>query len=296
VTINDTTISLAGAAFITGPDSLAYYILQGHALIGSTFVPAGAWVTPGGEAAVFDSSAFAALPLHLLPVGVRLPAAITADDIVRLEAEYQAALAQAAATPAPQPTVDPTICRRETRRTTTLYAGPGDFYEAINELPPARSVEPRLQATDPDGRAWWQLGNSNWVLAADVRESGECNDIPFTQVVPAPRNNTLSLETCETTNGPLRAGQRVTIQFTPPAYDNWGEAREAVRIDPGRIRIDADTYRTSATDPIRIGTVGIDDRYLRRFYIIWTAVPGTFRIAGDRLSYEPICTLTVPVE
>ena len=235
--------------------------------------------------------------LHLLPVSLRLPEAITEDDILRSGGgSIGKRWHRPPPRPAPQPTVDPNICRRETRRTTTLYAGPGDFYEAINELPPARSVEPRLQTTDPDGRAWWQLGSSNWVLAADVRVSGDCAEIPRTQVVPAPRNNTLSLETCETTNGPLRAGQRVTIQFIPPAYETLGEAREAVRIDPGRISIDARTYRTTASDPILIGTIGEDERYLRRFYINWTAEPGTFRIVGDRLSYEPICTLTVPVE
>jgi hypothetical protein len=105
----------------------------------------------------------------------------------------------------------------------------------------------------------------------------------------------LSLETCETTNGPLRARQQVRIEFTPPAFDNRGEARDAPRIDPGRISIGARMYRAEVTDMVQLGTVGVDDRYLRTFYITWTAVPGTHRIVGDRLSYEPICTLVVPV-
>jgi hypothetical protein len=296
-TLNGERLSLAGTAFVSGETALEVYVLQGFALAGDAerYTPAGAWTAPGLPAAPFDPAALAALPLHLLPVSVRLPAPITDADIVRMTADYEASQV-VAETPAPLPTADPLICRRETRRATTLFAGPGRFYEAINEMRAGQRVEPVLQTTDPDGRVWWQLGSSNWILAVDVRQTGECADVPHAQVVPAPRENTLSLETCQTTNGPLRAGQRVTIQFTPPPWDNRGEARDAVIVDPGRISIGARTYRAQATEPIQIGTVGVDDRYLRRFYIVWTAEPGTHRIVGDRLSYEPICTLTVPVE
>lgn len=292
--INASQLTLTGTAFVRAGG--AVYALQGYAILDELFVPAGAWALPGQGAEPFDPAELIALPLHLLPVSVRLPAAITEGDIARLESEYRAAQAAEAATPAPPPTADPTICRRTTRRAATLYAGPGDFYEAINELRAGQSVTPTLQTADPDGRTWWQLRSSNWILAADVREAGECQPVPRAQVVPAPHENRLSLETCETTNGPLRAGQRVTIEFTPPPWNNWGEAHDAVIVDPGHISIGARTFRTQATDPIQIGTVGVDDRYLRRFYITWAAELGTYRIVGDRLSYEPICTLTVPVE
>jgi hypothetical protein len=35
---------------------------------------------------------------------------------------------------------------------------------------------------------------------------------------------------------------------------------------------------------------------LRRFTLMWRAEPGTFRITGDWLHYEPSCNLTVTVE
>ena len=126
-----------------------------------------------------------------------------------------------------------------------------------------------------------------------ISETGECQPVQISDRFTPPQNNTLSLETCQTTNGPLRAGQWVRIEFRPPPFDNLGEARDAVIIDPGRINIGVDRIRASATDPIRLGTV--DDRYIRTFYVNWEAVPGTFRIEGDRLTYEPICTITVPV-
>ena len=296
-TLNSTRLALAGTAFVSGQSALEVVVLQGFALVGeeSEYVPAGASITVGNPVTPFDSSTLAALPLHLLPVSVRLPEPISDADIVRLAEAYEVAQVAAAATPLPLPTVDPMLCRRVTRRETTLYAGPGDFYEAINDIGADQRVSPTLRTTDPDGRVWWQLRSSNWILAADVRETGDCEAVPFAQVIPSPHDNRLSLETCETTNGPLRAGQRVTIEFMPPPWNNRGEARDAVIVDPGRISIGPRVFRAQATDLIQIGTVGIDDRYLRRFYIVWTAEPGTFRIVGDRLSYEPICTLTVPV-
>lgn len=300
--IGSTRLQVHGTAFVTARNAdsgPSVYALAGYAIIYSdagdlTFVPAGG-VHSAASVVPLEPASVALLPVQLLPVSIRLPAAITEADIARLTEAHLNTLAAAQATPTPQPTADPTICRRVTRGTTTLYAGPGEFYEAINSLPAGASVRPVVAASDPDGRIWWQLTTSNWLLTSQVRETGLCPDVPRTQNITPPRNNTLSLETCETTNGPLRAGQQVTIQFTPPAFDNWGEARDAVRIDPGRISVGARTYRAQATSPIRLGTTDDDERYLRTFYIVWNAVPGTHRIVGDRLSYEPICTLVVPV-
>ncbi|MCA9908797.1 MAG: hypothetical protein KC519_09130, partial [Anaerolineae bacterium] len=300
--IGGTRLEVHGTAFVTAQNANSYpivHVLAGYTVIYTEafdliFVPAGG-VNRAASVVPFDTASVALLPVQLLPVSIRLPAAITEADIAHLTEAYLTTLATAQATPTPQPTADPTICRRVTRGTTTLYAGPGDFYEAINSLNAGVSVTPIIAASDPDGRTWWQLTTSNWLLASQIRETGLCPDVPRTQNITPPRNNTLSLETCETTNGPLRAGQQVTIQFTPPAFDNWGEARDAVSIDPGRISIGARTYRAQATSPIRLGTADDDERYLRTFYIVWNAVPGTHRIVGDRLSYEPICTLVVPV-
>ena len=122
--------------------------------------------------------------------------------------------------------------------------------------------------------------------------------MPVAGRIPAPPTNTYSLERCSSTNGPVRVGQRVTFEFIPPAWDNFGEARAATRTDPGHVELNGRRYLASASEPFRLGenVDPLEDRYLRRFTLIWIAEPGTYRITGDWLSYEPSCNLTVPVE
>ncbi len=152
-----------------------------------------------------------------------------------------------------------------------------------------------LQTTDPDGKVWWQLDNNNWIEGDLVIQSGICDDIPVTANAPAPDYNELSLETCETSNGPLRAGQEVEIHFLPPAFDSLEDAQNAPNVDPGSITIGTQYFYTYASQPIYIGKVGDTKRYVVEFETDWIATPGTFRIVGDRLHYTPICTVTVPV-
>src|SRR5690606_31282106 len=115
--------------FIQTDANLHVYVIHGFALLtdDAVYVPAGAWISPGQPAAPFEPDQWAALPLHLLPVSVRLPEAITVEDIDRLENEYTATRDAVSATPAPLPTTDPMLCQREIRRDTSLYAGPGAF-------------------------------------------------------------------------------------------------------------------------------------------------------------------------
>ena len=87
-------------------------------------------------------------------------------------------------------------------RDDSLYAGPGLSFEVINTIHQGARVRPILRVTDANGIEWWQLPNSNWVRAAAVEVQGICRDIPVTTYVRPPSYNTLSLETCETTNGP----------------------------------------------------------------------------------------------
>jgi hypothetical protein len=179
--------------------------------------------------------------------------------------------------------------------TSTLWAGPADFYEAINEIGAGQPVSPVLQITDADGAVWWQLGNSNWIRAGEVRQSGECAEIPVTDFVPRQEYNTISLERCETQNGPLRVGQLVTLEFTPPAFENYYDANLALRVDPGEITIDERYQYVRASDPISIGTAGTDqERYVRVFSTTWTATGGAHRIISERLSYILSCDITVP--
>lgn len=289
LTMNGLAFELAGTALIQGDASnTRIALLEGEAVVNGIYIPAGAAFA--GGAVVPAGEIWVGLPLNNLTRRFAAPPVLTVEEIAELTTAYEARVEAVAvvATLAPD-----TTCRRTTREAITLWAGPGSFYEAINELPAGRSTEPVLATADPDGEIWWQLRDSNWVRARLISETGDCQPVQISDRFTPPRHNTLSLETCQTTNGPLRDGQIVRIEFRPPPFDNLGEARDAVIIDPGRIVIGIDTFRASATDPIRLGTV--DDRYVRTFYVHWEAVPGTFRIEGDRLTYEPICTITVPV-
>jgi hypothetical protein len=300
VMINGIELRLAGTAFLQAADALTMYMLDGTSVVNETFVPAGAMATvsaDGVTVAGYSAGLYPGLPLTSLPAFVQIAVPLTDAEIAARTEAYNAAQATIISTPEPAAQTVDTTCRRFVRRDTSMYAGPGDFYEVINELQAGAAIDPIFQTTDPQGAVWYQLRNSNWIAADQVIEEGECQPIPPTANIAAPLTNTLSLETCETTNGPLRARQQVTIQFTPPPWNNYGEARDASIIDPGRIIINARRYRPHATEPVLIaGTIGEDDeRWLRRFYIVWQAVPGTHRIEGFRLHYNPICNITVPV-
>lgn len=303
--INNVDLLLSGTFFFQSDDLLSIHVLQGEAVAlvadQEIFIPAAARLSISSDDAnqplalalvePFDPASLAALPINNLPIRLQLPQSITAEDIERLTAEYHA---RTEPTPIPTQSAQPdTTCRRQTSRRATLWAGPAEFYEAVNNLPAGTAVSPVIQTTDTAGNVWWQLRSSNWIKRSDVQESGNCDPVPVADQSTAPRSNTLSLETCETTNGPLRAGQNVRIQFQPLAFDNLGEARDATLVDPGKISIGSQSYRARATAPIRLGTEG--ERYIRQFYINWVAEPGTYRIVGERLSYIPICSITVPV-
>ena len=289
MTLNNLKFDLAGTALVQGDSSdTRIALLEGEAVVEDVYIPAGAAFN--GSAALPAGEMPAGLPLNNLARRFPAPPILAESEIADLTAAYEARVEPVTIVATLPPD---TSCRRMTREAVTLWAGPGSFYEAINELPTGQSVQPVLATTDPDGEIWWQLRDSNWVRARLILETGDCQAVQISDRFTPPQNNTLSLETCQTTNGPLRDGQWVRIEFRPPPFDNLGEARDAVIIDPGRIVIGIDTFRASATEPIRLGTA--DDRYIRTFFVHWEAVPGTFRIEGDRLTYEPICTITVPV-
>jgi uncharacterized protein YgiM (DUF1202 family) len=300
VQINEAQLQLAGTAFIIAADALRVAVLTGEAVLNTVYVPAGAQGVVGSDAVgveAYRPESMQGLPFANLPTFVRIAEPLQASQITEAQTAWAAQQTAQVVPLADAPILVDNTCRRFVSRDVSLYAGPGSFYEAINELQAGSAVDPIFQTTDPQGAVWYQLRGSNWIPAARVVEEGDCIAVPVTTNVSVPRNNQLSLETCETTNGPLRAGQRVTIQFTPPPFDNYVDARDAAQIDPGRITIGTQRYRTNATEPLLIaGTIGEDDeRWQRQFYIIWEAVPGTYRIEGDRVSYNPICTITVPV-
>ena len=232
------------------------------------------------------------LPLNNLPNRVKVIDALNAEQITALQTQHisQQEAAVNVATPQPSPS-----CRYVTTGTATLWAGPGEFYEAINEIRADARVYPILQITDVNGQTWWQLSNSNWIHANAIRKIGDCPNIPVTNNIPPQPYNTLSLETCKSQNGPLRVGQEVTIQFTPAAFENYYDASIALNVDPGRITIDDRRQPVNASKPITIGTAGTEqERYVRVFSTQWTATGGSHQIIGKRLSYILTCDITVP--
>ncbi|MBZ0286399.1 MAG: hypothetical protein K8I30_02205, partial [Anaerolineae bacterium] len=308
--INSVDVRLSGTAYLDTltADYLTVTLLDGSADIRAggedRFVPAGSRalipIDPEfgqvdgapSPAEPYDINRLTGLPINNLPGRLTIAEALTTEQIAALTAEHMAAV-EAAANVEPVETVE--RCKRVTVGTATLWAGPAEFYEAINEIAAGRPIYPVLQIADADGAVWWQLQNSNWIQANAVRQSGECDEIPVTDFVPRQQYNTISMERCETQNGPLRVGQVVTIQFTPPAFENYYDARLAVRVDPGQFTIDERYQYVQASDPISIGTAGTEqERYVRVFSTTWTATGGAHRIISERLSYILSCDITVP--
>ncbi|MBN1964727.1 MAG: hypothetical protein JW910_08775 [Anaerolineae bacterium] len=300
---NGVTLRLAATIFLqTADDTLLIAVLDGGAEVEASgvtqYVPAGARVlVPLGEdgnaAAAppypepYDLANVAALPVNVLPFRFAIPAPLSLAVIDTLVAAHNAP----EPTPVPTPDRDyPQQCIRTMRVDADLWAGPGTFYEVVNHITAGTRVTPVLQTTDADGSVWWQLQRDNWVLARLVDEEGECVSVPVADTIPAPRENALSLETCEASNGPLREGQVVTISFRPPSWETYEDARLATRVDPGEISVDGQQLSVHATNPVQIGEAA----WVRTFSATWIATAGMHRFVGDRLHYTPICNLTVP--
>jgi hypothetical protein len=272
-------------------DDLNIYVLDGEIEVDGIFIPAGARTSLSHPAPQpYSADDVTALPINSLPSRIQITAPMTEDELMAVIARHNAVIeAKAEATENPTPIA----CRYTVRRLANLWGGPGRFYEAVNEIREGADVHPVLATRDPDGEVWWQLNNSNWIRAEVVDAAPTCGEIPFMARVPYPTYNTLKLEDCMTANGPLRAGQQVRIEFTPPAFDGYEEALAATRIDPGRVIVNERYLYVSADAPVLRG--GTSNRYFRVFYAEWTPQPGTYRIVGDRITYELICNLTVPV-
>ena len=310
--MNGTMLRLAGTMFVTRQnDMLMFVVVDGIAEIGEgttlQLIPAGAQsvalldlneqpAEPFSSASPYGETLTTALPVNNLPRRFQVtppqPQAVIDARIRELTSQPP--------TPIPiQPTAE-NACRRTIGRDTEIWSGPGEDFEILTVLEAGRRITPVLAATDPFGGVWWQLENSGWVVRDDVVERGDCSEqgVPVTDRIAAPPTNTYSLERCESFNGPVRAGQQVTFEFIPPAWDNLGEAIAALRTDPGRFTFNSEVRLAIASEPFRLGAVTdpLEDRYLRRFTYVWTAEPGTYRITGNWLSYEPSCNLTVAAE
>ncbi len=306
LTVNGVSLALAGTAFVqAAPDAaLTLHVIDGYliaqagaepqyAVAGSRLaLPLDAGLNLSGEIPPAEPYALAdlsALPVNNLNYRVQVAAPITPQAL-------QAQIAALTAEPTPiaedETQAASQRCIRTAASRLTLYAGPGTFYEVIREIRGGSRITPVLRLTDSEGTTWWQLSNGHWMLASSGRSEGQCTEIPVTDVVQPPGYNTLSLERCEALNGPVRAGQYVTIEFVDGGWETLAEALEAPRIDPGRITINEQWYWVSVSDPVLIAE---PERYYRTFSTGWIAQAGTYRIVGSRLSYTVICDITVPL-
>ena len=302
--VNDITLRLAATAFLqTDETGLTIHVLDGYAEARSQgsaqYIPAGAQThialdaeliasAPPDPALPYSMARIESLPLNNLPYRFTLPEPPTQDTIDQLVAAYY--------TPPPTPVpseadAERDRCVRKTHRNASLWAGPGMFYEIVRPVEAGTRVYPVYQVTDAENIVWWQLTNNNWLRVDAVTSDGECEDVPVTDMIRVPPTNTLSLERCDTTNGPIRAGQRVTIEFVPPAFRTSNEALKAPQIDPGQIAVGPHSLAVYASNPIKIA----EERYIRVFRCTWIAQGGTYRIVGQRLSYILNCDLTVPL-
>lgn len=302
--VNGVTLRIAATAFLQTEDGdLTIHVLDGHAEVnaqgGAQYVPAGAQTQvaldadfaaagPPDPALPYPFMRLETLPLNNLAYRFALPQPPDQDTIEAMVAAYYAP----PPTPAPDETLaENTRCVREMNRNASLWAGPGMYFEIVRPITAGTRVYPIYQVTDAERIDWWQLTNNNWVRVDAVTSTGECDDVPITTRVEAPPTNTLSVERCETTNGPIRVGQRVTIEFIPPAFETPNAALEAPQIDPGRITVGPQRISVYASNPIKIA----EERYIRVFRGTWTAQAGSYRIEARRLSYILTCDITVPL-
>ena len=304
LTINGVDVRLAGTAFLQtiAGEGMVIRQIDGRTVLqantdtryvvaGSQIsVPLDAALTITGEttqAMPYDALKMAGLPVNNLNYRVRIPEPLE-------QAAIEAQIARLTAEPTPRPSSDTVAyepCIRTTNTRVNLYAGPGTFHEVIRELTTHTRVYPALRLTDSSGVSWWQLNNGHWLLESLTDTTGNCDPIPVTEIVAPPTYNHLRLETCDTTNGPIRNGQYVTIEFVDGGWETIGEATEAPRIDPGRISVNQERLYVHAGAPQQVQP----ERYYRSFTTQWYAQAGTFRIVGNRLHYTVICDITVPL-
>jgi hypothetical protein len=286
------TVRIAGTAFVQANDVLTVDVLNGYALLDEQYIPSGAHaqavlepVLEVSAAIGFETEKIALLPINFLEYRFPTAISLTSEEIAEQTAAFFAP---------PEVVSDaPPRCLRLTTDNVQLRSGPGATYPVTYTIAARRRVYPQTQATGDDGATWWQLRGGNWMRASLAQSRGNCAELPITgqEFIADSETNTLSLETCTTSNGPLIAGQYVTVEFVPRAWETIADALDAPRRDRGRIFIGNQRLYVDISDPIQIAT----DRWVRVFSAGWTAEAGTFRIEGTRLAYEVICNITIAV-
>lgn len=301
IQINGAIFNLAGTAFLqaVADDVMTIHMLEGTATI-SAFedikrLKAGArlQIPVDSEAQIraqalditpYDLVDFQFTPYLYLDRRIQPPQALTSDALAELNT---------ALTPIPESStiVSEKGCQYIVTISQNIRNGPSLEYDVTQSINPNTIIYPRAQTQDINGVSWLQVGRRAWIQSLRVESRGDCVPLPVLSIdnVIASTRNTLSLEACESTNGPIEVGQRVTIEFIPRAFENFFTAQEATRYSKGQIFVGDRRFYPYVSDPIKIS----EHEFIRRFYAEWKAELGTYRIEGSHYAYEIICTITV---
>lgn len=298
MTINGMDFKILGTIVLQAQleSNMRIYIINGQAEIGGEIIPAGAVTTVSlneelvavdlpAPAVPYVMDDLAGVPINNLGYRVNI-APPTTDDMI------QQFLLASQMTPTPRPTRQEQAlerCSHTLTDNTTTFAGPGTFYEVSRTLEENTLVRPVLR-TEVDSVTWYLLQQGGWIDARVVQANDVCGEVPLSEVVEYPVHNTLRMETCDTTNGPIRAGQWLTITFNDGGWETLHAAQRATQVDPGRISIDNVTFNVWATQPVQAAP----GKYYRTFNTEVEIQPGTFRITSQRLSYILTCDVTIP--
>lgn len=303
MTLNGAKMKILGTVLIHAQASseMRIYVLNGLAEINAKdsteLAPQGAFISLNLDSDLQASSAPSAaqayemadligVPVNNLGYRINIAPPTTQDAITQFVINSQT-------TPTPTPSRIEQIqqqCRYTIIRQATIWGGPGTYYEAIRTLNKDERVRPVIRV-EVEGQTWYQLRETGWINSANVSASDNCGEIPLSEVIEYPSYNTIDMETCNTRNGPLRAGQEVTITFYDGGWETLREANRATSVDPGRITVDTKRFSVYAGEPIQVAP----SKFYRTFTSYWKAEAGTYRIIAQRLSYILSCDVTVPV-
>lgn len=298
MTINGTDFHILGTILIHAQENadMTVFVLNGQVEVTGERVPQGAMTTVPLNAELemldtatppipYDMADLVGVPINNLGYRINI-APPTTPDLIQ---QFQLA---AVTTPTPTPSRIQQIqqsCRHTMTQNTTAWAGPGTFYEVVRSLDKDIIIRPVIR-TEVEGVTWYLLRQGGWVNASFVSASDVCGEVPLSEVVEYPVYNTLEMESCESTNGPIRAGQWVTITFKDGGWETLRAAERAPQVDPGRVSIDTENLYVYAGQPVQAAP----GKYWRVFSAEWEATAGTVRIVSQRLSYILSCDITVP--
>lgn len=302
MTINGATIELLGTILLRAQANglMQIFVLNGQvevsALDGIELAPQGSTVSVDLDSGMGVVSAptsptpyvmtdLDGVPINNLGYRINIAPPTTQDAITQLVLQSQTI-------PTPTPSREILVqqqCRHTLSRDMTAWAGPGTFYEAVHDWKKDATVRPVIR-TVVEGVTWYLLREGGWINSSAVVATETCGEVPLSDVVEYPVYNTFELETCESTNGPIRAGQWLSITFRDGGWETYRDAENATRVDPGRITVDTERLYVYAGAPIQVAP----DRFYRNFSAEWEAQAGTKRIIGQRLSYILSCDVTIP--